>query len=325
MSRISNFRSFVSMENGCAGAGKNFVFRTCGGPTQWCMMRVSLESVEVRWGALRIDVAGVWNDGFLWIFDVWDDVSMMIHWIGVQMELLKSHVFDFNLPILEATRKTWRFFVFSKITSSSRLTGITKVWHVCRHFFPCNGKLRREILKKRSTHLPSTLAVRLQNSYKVKCGTIIWDTTVTTAFPLSIHSWNSLSWKLNTQNISDCYVENKNYIFTKLQFFNMQNILRFVPTLSWPQPFILHLINHSTSSPVCCQGWWKQILHFVSPGDFSQRASAEKCFYFFVRGGEVKRAWARGLSLCFFLNAAPNCINYILNYDIWFIWCLKLC
>lgn len=90
MSRISHLRSFVSMENGCAGAGKNFVFRTCGGPTQWCMMRVSLESVEVRWGALRIDVAGVWNDGFLWIFDVWDDVSMMIHWIGVQMELLKT-------------------------------------------------------------------------------------------------------------------------------------------------------------------------------------------------------------------------------------------
>lgn len=91
---------------------------------------------------------------------------MMIHWIGVQMELLKTM---FLISICQFWRQQGRpegslFLV--KLHHPQDSEGSPRYGIVAGIFFLCNSKLRREILKKRSTHLPSTLAVRLQNSYK---------------------------------------------------------------------------------------------------------------------------------------------------------------
>lgn len=199
---------------------------------------------------------------------------------------------------LEATRKTWRFLVVCKTHHPQDSEGSPRYGIVAGIFFLCNSKLRREILKKRSTHLPSTLAVRLLQGqvwnnywgyYWIPCIYTFMEFTIIKMF--------------HTQNISDCYVENKITSSKNFNFSTCKISWKTQPPFHDPNPSFVALVWEKSHSTVITslkrQGRWKQILHVVSPGDFSQRASAPKCVFFF-QGGEVTRGWARGLSLCCF-------------------------
>lgn len=182
----------------------------------------------------------------------------------------------------QATIKTWRFLVVSKTHHPQDSQGSPRYGIFCRHFVPCNGKLRREILKKRSTHLLSRLAVRLQNSYKVKCGMIIGDTTS--------KNFRNSTWKISWDSTTPFMTP----ILHLLHFFE-ENIPRHLQFTA--------KVDGSKFSTLC-------LLVILA------NAPRLKCFDFLF--GAVKwKEVGLGAWVCVFLNAAPNCINYILHYDIY--------
>lgn len=136
---------------------------------------------------------------------------------------------------------------------------------------------------------------------------------------LHIHGIHYHQKMFHTQNISDCYVENKITSSKNFNFSTCKISWKTQPPFHDPNPSFVALLWEKSHSTVITslkrQGRWKQILHVVSPGDFSQRASAPKCVFFFraVKWQEV----GSGLEfvLFFFGDAAPNCIiNYL---ELW--------